>query len=96
MPPRKKAPSNNGQIINFYEHVPKKYLDDIDNKSDIFRYNKKEESIQGYIKYLNDIINQIKNQKLVNPLNKDKIRPHFRNFLQYGENIKLRILIKNG
>jgi hypothetical protein len=63
--------------------------DDIDNKSDIFRYNKKEESIQGYIKYLNDIINQIKNQKLVNPLNKDKIRPHFRNFLQYGENIKL-------
>ncbi len=29
MPPRKKAPANNGQIINFYEHVPKKYLDEI-------------------------------------------------------------------
>jgi hypothetical protein len=31
MPPRKKAPANNGQIINFYEHVPKKYLDEIEN-----------------------------------------------------------------
>ena len=31
MPPRKKTPSNNGQIIIFYKHVPKKYLDDIDN-----------------------------------------------------------------
>lgn len=31
MPPRKKPIDNNGQIINFYEHVPKKYLDDVEN-----------------------------------------------------------------
>ena len=32
MPPRKKAPVvNTGQIINFYDHVPKKYLDDVEN-----------------------------------------------------------------
>jgi hypothetical protein len=30
MPPKKKV-SDNGQIINFYEHVPKKYLEEIDN-----------------------------------------------------------------
>lgn len=32
MPRVKKVPSDNkGQIINFYEHVPKKYLDDVEN-----------------------------------------------------------------
>ena len=30
MPPRKKV-SDNGQIMNFYEHVPKKYLEEVDN-----------------------------------------------------------------
>ena len=31
MPTRKNPIENNGQIINFYEHVPKKYLDDVSN-----------------------------------------------------------------
>jgi len=30
MPPKKKV-SDNGQIMNFYEHVPKKYLEEVDN-----------------------------------------------------------------
>jgi hypothetical protein len=60
-----------------------------ENKSDLFRYTKKEETMQDYIKYMNDIINQLKNHKLSNPLNRDKIRPQYRNFLQFGENIKL-------
>jgi len=34
MPPRKKTlAQNTGQIINFYEHVPKKYLEDIKNNN---------------------------------------------------------------
>jgi hypothetical protein len=32
MPRVKKAPiDKTGQIINFYEHVPKKYLDEVEN-----------------------------------------------------------------
>ena len=60
----------------------------IDN-SNLYRYTKKEEHIQSTIKFLNDVINQIKNGELSNPLNKERIRPQFRDFLQFGENIKL-------
>jgi len=80
--------SNLGYYKQQYEEY-KKYNEDNETKGDIFRYNKKEESIQNNLKYLNDAINQIKNQKLANPLNRDKIRPQFRDFLQFGENIKL-------
>jgi len=83
--------SNLGYFKQLYEEYKKNNENelDVDSKSDAFRYNKKEETMQGYIKYLNDIINQLKNQKLSNPLNKDKIRQQFREFLQFGENIKL-------
>jgi hypothetical protein len=86
--------SNLGYFKQLYEEYKinierEQGVDDIDAKGDTFRYNKKEETLQGYIKYLNDVINQLKNQKLSNPLNKEKIRPQFREFLQFGENIKL-------
>ena len=61
----------------------------INVKSNLYRYNKKEEHIQYTIKFLNDIINQIKNRQLSNPLNKEHIRPHYRDFLKFGENDKL-------
>jgi hypothetical protein len=77
-----------GYFKKLYEEFKTNNNDD-ETKSDVFRYNKKEEALQDYIKYMNDIINQLKNQKLSNPLNRDKIRPQFRNFLQFGENIKL-------
>ena len=38
---------------------------------------------------MNDVISQIKNGDLSNPLNKERIRPQFREFLQYVENIIL-------
>jgi hypothetical protein len=59
------------------------------NNSNLYRYNKKEEHIQHTIKFLNDVISQIKNDELSNPLNKEHIRQQYRTFLQYGENIKL-------
>jgi hypothetical protein len=78
--------------IGYYKKLYEEYREetDITNfQSDLFRNNKKEESILGNIKYLNDVINQIKNNKLSNPLNKDRIRPQFRDFLNFGNNIKL-------
>lgn len=78
--------------LGYYRKLYEEFKNDSgvdDNKSDNFRYNKKENSIQLYLKYLNDVINQIKNQKLLNPLNKEHIRPQFRDFLQYGENVGL-------
>lgn len=30
----KKLPKNSGEIINFYEHIPKKYLDKVDNPNE--------------------------------------------------------------
>jgi len=60
----------------------------IDN-GNLYRYNKKEEHIQHTIKLLNDILSQLKNGELSNPLNKEHIRPQYRSFLQFGENIKL-------
>ena len=59
------------------------------NESNLYRYNKKEEHIKSTLKFLNDVINQIKNNMLSNPLDKEKIRPQFRDFLSFGENINL-------
>jgi len=61
----------------------------INYKSNLYRYNKKEEHLQYSIKFLNDVINQIKNNNLSNPLNRDSIRIQFRDFLRFGENINL-------
>ena len=66
---------------------------DIDKKSLLYRYTKKEEYIQFSIKYLNDVMNQIKHKQLSNPLNKEKIRPQYRNFLKFGEKDKLFTLL---
>ena len=59
------------------------------NNSNLYKYTKKEEHINHTIKLLNDIISHIKNGELSNPLNKENIRPQYRTFLQFGENIKL-------
>ena len=67
----------------------KDFESEIIYNSNLYRYNKKEEHIQTTIKFLNDVISQLKNGELSNPLNKEHIRPQFREFLQYGENVKL-------
>jgi hypothetical protein len=78
--------SNFGNFRELYEE----YLNDHSiDEGTRFRYNKMEETIHSYIKYLNDVICQIKNRKLSNPINKGIIRPQFRDFLPYAENIKL-------
>jgi hypothetical protein len=59
------------------------------NESNLYRYNKKEEHIQTTLKFLNDVMNQLKNNMLSNPLDKERIRPQFRDFLSFGENINL-------
>ena len=75
-----------GDFTNLYNEY--KEFNSI-NESNLYRYNKKEEHINSTLKFLNDIINQIKNNMLSNPLDKDKIRPQFRDFLSFGENVKL-------
>ena len=58
---------------------------DIDKYAELFRYTKQEEYLQFSIKFLNDVMNQIKHNKLSNPLNKSEIRPQYRDFLRFGE-----------
>jgi len=100
-----KIMSNLGNFIKQYEeyrnneesnNIKDIHNKDIQNKekqniynSNLYRYTKKEEHIQYTIKFLNDLISQIKNGELSNPLNKENIRPQYREFLKYGENIKL-------
>ena len=40
-----------------------------------------------------DVINQIKNRKMSGVLSKEKIRPQFRDFMPYAENVRLFKLI---
>jgi hypothetical protein len=54
-----------------------------------------EESLHTYLKFLSDVINQIKNRKIGTQLIKEKIRPQFRDFMPYSENVKLFKLIDN-
>jgi hypothetical protein len=87
----KKIMSNLGdfkELYKDYKHINSNDLN-IDEKSDLFRNNKKEDYLQFSIKFLNDVINQIKHNKLSNPLNKDKIRNQYRDFLEFGEKDKL-------
>lgn len=58
-----------------------------------FRYTKMEESMHSYMKYLSDIINQIKNRKLSTHTVREKVRPQYRDFLPYSDNVKLFKLI---
>jgi hypothetical protein len=84
--------SDLGYFYNLYQEYKEnneKMGQDNNTINDLFRYNKKEEHIQYTIKLLNDIINQIKNNRLSKPLDKESIRPQFREFLQYGENAGL-------
>ena len=60
-----------------------------------FRYTRMEESLHAYLKFLSDVINQIKNRKLAGQVAREKIRPQFREFLPYSENGKLFKLIDN-
>jgi len=76
--------NNNGKHIDI-KHIESENI----YNSNLYRYSKKEEHIQNTIKFLNDVISQIKNGELSNPLNKEHIRQQYRTFLQYGENIKL-------
>jgi hypothetical protein len=77
---------NLGYFKNLYEEYK---LSHSDYDSQIYRYNKKEEHIQYNIKFLNDIINQIKNNKLTKQINKENVRPQFREFISFGENAGL-------
>ena len=58
---------------------------DVNYNSNLFRNRKKEEYLQFSIKFLNDVMNQIKYGKLSNPIHKDKIRLEYRSFINYGE-----------
>ena len=75
-----------GDFTNLYNEYKENHTV---NESNLYRYNKKEEHIQTTLKFLNDVMNQIKNNMLSNPLDKERIRPQFRDFLSMGENIKL-------
>ena len=78
------------QLYNEYKETAiKNNTDNAQYASSLYRYNKKEDHINYTIKFLNDIINQIKNRKLSNPLNKDTIRPQFKEFLKFGDSYKL-------
>ena len=81
-----KIMSNNGEYKELYAEYKETHTD---VESNLYRYTKKEDHIQYTTKYLNDVINQIKNNRLSNPLNKDKIRPQFQDFIGFGNNIKL-------
>lgn len=84
--------SNIGNFTELYEEHKKHNGVDAGIR---FRYTKMEESLHAYLKFLSDIINQIKNKKLGTLIAKEKIRPQFRDFLPYSENIKLFKLIDN-
>ena len=82
--------SNMGNYIELYEEYKNNHGID---EAIRFRYTKMEESLHTYLKFLKDIINQIKNKKLI--VAKEKIRPQYREFLPYSENIKLFKLIES-
>jgi hypothetical protein len=84
--------SNMGNFTALYEEYKDAYGMDAGIR---FRYTKMEESLHAYLKFLSDVINQIKNRKLVTQIAKEKIRPQFRDFLPYSENVKLFKLIDN-
>ena len=86
----KKIINNIGDFKQLYEEN-KINNNDINNneKSELFRYSKQEDYLQFSIKYLNDIINQIKHNKLSNNINRDKIRAQYRDFISFGEKSKL-------
>ena len=78
--------------IGYYKNLYDEYRENenhSDFQSELYRYNKQETTIQGYLKFLNEIFNQIKNNKLSNPLDKERTRPQYREFLQFGANIGL-------
>jgi uncharacterized coiled-coil DUF342 family protein len=93
----KRIISNIGDFKKLYEDYKINNSNDINinEKSELFRYSKQEEYIQFSIKYLNDIINQIKNKKLANPSNKDKIRAQYRDFIMFGDKFKLFQILGN-
>ena len=87
----KKIMSNIGDFKNLYDEYKMKHINDLngDEKSILFRNTKKEEYLQFSIKFLNDVMNQIKHNKLSNPLNREMIRPQYRDFLNFGDKDKL-------
>ena len=88
--------SNIGDFKQLYEEYKLNNNDiNINEKSELFRYSKQEDYLQFSIKYLNDIINQIKNNKLSNPSNRDKIRSQYRDFIIFGEKNKLFKIVGN-
>ena len=84
--------SNIGNFTALYEEYKEAYGMDAGIR---FRYTKMEESLHTYLKFLSDVINQIKNRKIGTQLIKEKIRPQFRDFMPYSENVKLFKLIDN-
>ncbi len=84
--------SNMGNFTSLYEEYKDAYGMDAGIR---FRYTKMEESIHAYLKFLSDVINQIKNRKLGTIIAKEKVRPQFRDFIPYSENVKLFKLIDN-
>ena len=93
----KRIMNNIGDFKKLYEDYKINNINDINinEKSELFRYSKQEEYLQFSIKYLNDIINQIKNNKLSNPPNRDKIRSQYRDFIIFGEKTKLFKILGN-
>jgi hypothetical protein len=84
--------SNLGNFIELYEEYKTENGMDAGIR---FRYTKMEESLHSYLKFLSDVINQIKNRKISAQTVREKIRPQYRDFLPYAENGKLFKLIDN-
>ena len=82
-----------GSFTNLYEEFKENHNE---RESLNFRYNKKESMIQSNLKYLNDIVNQIKNGQLTVQHNKENVRPQYREFIKFGENIGLFKMLSSG
>tara|TARA_B100000575_G_scaffold143994_2_gene114979 strand:+ start:1548 stop:8054 length:6507 start_codon:yes stop_codon:yes gene_type:complete len=80
---------NLGDYVNLKNEYESNLINDNKENYEIktkkFREKKKETSIKKNVMYLNNIINQIKNKKLLNIIDKKEIRPQFRLFFKYKD-----------
>ena len=79
--------SNLGDYVKLSKEFSDKHKDDVDAQN-TYHYKNKEHSLQKNIKYLRDVINQIKNNRL-NKFNKDDVRPQYRPYFKFKNNNKL-------
>jgi hypothetical protein len=86
--------SNLGEYTKLLKEFTDKNKENIDGQNR-YHYRKKEDSLRNNIKYLKDVMNQIKNNKL-NMFNKDDVRPQFRPYFKFKNNNKLFKLLSES